>query len=314
MARQRDLERAGWQFIRIRGGDFYRDRANAMEPLWLELDRRGIKPGGIDEAAAAPPSPVVMEPDSHVDEDTDEIIEATPPTIEAEPTETPNHKPGQPGNAWGEASRSNEQRPTRPSQLPTHLFVPYVAYSGSAGDDPRSISLGAVAEGLCRIIEIEGPMIAKRAYDIYLRGCGIRRMGRELRSTMNKALSSAIRQGKVMSENDEDVKGIIFSTVRIKGAPPVKIRTRGPRLFNEIPPDELRAVGQYISDKLSVERGTDEHLRLVLDHFDLRRLTTQVGTTILDILDKKTDSVAALFEDDQNSGQTADLLKGGGAR
>lgn len=314
MARQRDLERAGWQFIRIRGGDFYRDRAKAMEPLWLELDRRGIKPGGIDEAAAAPPSPVVMEPDSHVDADTDEIIEAAPPTIEAEPTETPNLKPGQPGNAWGEASRSNEQRPTRPSQLPTHLFVPYVAYSGSAGDDPRSISLGAVAEGLCRIIEIEGPMIAKRAYDIYLRGCGIRRMGRELRSTMNKALSSAIRQGKVMSENDADVKGIIFSTVRIKGAPPVKIRTRGPRLFNEIPPDELRAVGQYISDKLSVERGTDEHLRLVLDHFDLRRLTTQVGTTILDILDKKTDSVAALFEDDQNSGQTADLLKGGGAR
>ena len=26
MARQRDLERAGWQFVRIRGGDFYRDR------------------------------------------------------------------------------------------------------------------------------------------------------------------------------------------------------------------------------------------------------------------------------------------------
>src|SRR5205807_552057 len=30
MARQRDLERAGWQFVRIRGGDFYRDRGKAM--------------------------------------------------------------------------------------------------------------------------------------------------------------------------------------------------------------------------------------------------------------------------------------------
>ena len=25
MARQRDLERAGWKFVRIRGGDFFRD-------------------------------------------------------------------------------------------------------------------------------------------------------------------------------------------------------------------------------------------------------------------------------------------------
>ena len=57
MARQRDLERAGWQFVRLRGGDFYRDRGKATDPLWNELDRLGIKPGGIDEAAAEPPSP-----------------------------------------------------------------------------------------------------------------------------------------------------------------------------------------------------------------------------------------------------------------
>src|SRR5258708_40370833 len=57
MARQRDLERAGWQFVRIRGGDFYRDRSKATEPLWNELERLGIKPGGIDEAAAEPPPP-----------------------------------------------------------------------------------------------------------------------------------------------------------------------------------------------------------------------------------------------------------------
>ena len=56
-ARQRDLERAGWQFVRIRGGDFYRDRDRATEPLWEELDRLGVRPGGIDEAAAEPPSP-----------------------------------------------------------------------------------------------------------------------------------------------------------------------------------------------------------------------------------------------------------------
>src|SRR5205814_10168743 len=61
MARQRDLERAGWQFVRIRGGDFYRGPAEAMEPLWKELHRLGIAPGGIDEVAAEPPLPVEIE-------------------------------------------------------------------------------------------------------------------------------------------------------------------------------------------------------------------------------------------------------------
>ena len=57
MARQRDLERAGWQFARIRGSDFYRDRDEAMEPVWAELDRLGIRPGGVDESAGEPPVP-----------------------------------------------------------------------------------------------------------------------------------------------------------------------------------------------------------------------------------------------------------------
>jgi len=29
--------------------------------------------------------------------------------------------------------------------------------------------LDVVADSLCRIIEVEGPMLAKRAYDIYLK-------------------------------------------------------------------------------------------------------------------------------------------------
>ena len=42
MARQRDLERAGWQFVRIRGSAFYRNPDEALGPLWKELDRLKI--------------------------------------------------------------------------------------------------------------------------------------------------------------------------------------------------------------------------------------------------------------------------------
>ena len=54
MARQRDLERAGWPFVRILGSAFDHDPDKAMEPVWAELDRLGITPGGIDKGVEEP--------------------------------------------------------------------------------------------------------------------------------------------------------------------------------------------------------------------------------------------------------------------
>lgn len=43
-ARQRDLERVEWTFVRIRGSRFHLDREQALAPLWDELERLGIEP------------------------------------------------------------------------------------------------------------------------------------------------------------------------------------------------------------------------------------------------------------------------------
>ncbi|MFJ7125664.1 AAA domain-containing protein [Streptomyces sp. NPDC098101] len=45
-ARQRDLERVDWTFVRIRGSRFHLDREQALAPLWTELERLGIEPVG----------------------------------------------------------------------------------------------------------------------------------------------------------------------------------------------------------------------------------------------------------------------------
>lgn len=52
LERQIVLERAGWTFIRIRGGEYYREPEATMERVFAELERRGIKPEGPDEDAA----------------------------------------------------------------------------------------------------------------------------------------------------------------------------------------------------------------------------------------------------------------------
>jgi len=309
MARQRDLERAGWQFARIGGGDFYRDQVEAMKPVWAELDRLGIQPGGVDEAAAQPPAPadrVHVSETATVESEVSEPPTATtnPEPVVCSPGETeatvgihPDAAPvasgssvdapeqempraSEPGSSWlfpASASATNESRG----------HASYVSFEGTPGDDPRNVNARQVSEGLCRIIDVEGPMLAKRAYDVYLRGCGVHRMGGELKRSMNTALQLAVRQGKIVKEDESGKGGLVSSIVRSVGAPPVLVRVRGPRDFVEIPPSELQLVARRVLADGSIERGSDVHLRAVLDFFDLKRLTVQVGTAILDVLDRR---------------------------
>jgi len=51
MARQRELERCGLHFWRIRGSEFYRDPEKSLEGLWKELDKRGIYPVSKEKRA-----------------------------------------------------------------------------------------------------------------------------------------------------------------------------------------------------------------------------------------------------------------------
>jgi RNA polymerase-binding transcription factor DksA/very-short-patch-repair endonuclease len=55
LGRQRDLERVGWRFVRIKEWEYYADKAAALEPMWKALGELGIGPGG--DAASPSPSP-----------------------------------------------------------------------------------------------------------------------------------------------------------------------------------------------------------------------------------------------------------------
>ncbi|MEQ1661396.1 MAG: AAA domain-containing protein [Thiobacillus sp.] len=48
LARQALLERLGWRFVRIRGTVFYRNRDEAMKPVFRKLEDMGIQPTGTD--------------------------------------------------------------------------------------------------------------------------------------------------------------------------------------------------------------------------------------------------------------------------
>jgi very-short-patch-repair endonuclease len=290
LARQRDLERAGWRFIRIRGGYFYRDAGRATEPLWRELHRLGIRPGGIDDAAEEPPPPADDRPDVEIDDVISAGLAGADAGIDAG---SPGFGAEQDSVKMPASNRDGRDAPFCEAASADALLADYIAFSGAAGPDPRTIALGEVADGLCQIIDTEGPMIAKRAYDIYLRGCGIRRLGGEVQRIMNSALAGAIRQGRIISENVTSRGGLVLSTVRSKGVPAVKPRRRGPRSFDEIPLDELRTVAHHLSEALNVAAGSDEHLHAIAESLELPLVTEEVRAALLEALNGQHDVNAA---------------------
>jgi very-short-patch-repair endonuclease len=64
--RQRDLERVGWKFFRVRESEFNYDRVQALEPLWDLLDDLGIDPLP-SSPEGPPPSGSVAEVDPPAD-------------------------------------------------------------------------------------------------------------------------------------------------------------------------------------------------------------------------------------------------------
>ena len=280
--RQAVLEDLGWRIVRIWSTDWWTNKAGALSKLDSALrDIVENVPLPESEPPADESTDDHMAPDSEahyeLEEETDFAIdiEATRPEIE---TRTP------PESIPGPDKEPQEHPPKTKGGL-----ARYVAFDGPAGPDPRNASTARVANGLCGIIRVEEPMLVKRAYDIYLRSCGVRRMGRNLKRQMNWALQHAIRGGVVVTEDELSVGGLVRSIVRTSGTQPVVARRRGPRQFDEIPPSELQLVARQVrlgrEDEL--EFGSDEHLRAVLKALDLQRLTTNIGTTLLDVLERR---------------------------
>ncbi|TRZ47912.1 hypothetical protein D4S03_10765, partial [bacterium] len=290
-------------FWRCFASAFIRRRKEMLDDLLKTLAERGIEPIGAEGAprsvhtehriVSASTEPAVEQGSTIPIEVLASAYAPTPAALlapagsareDVPPAEAPPHSSTDDGNLLG---REQVLVPLVRSRHGSLSFSEYSEYSGSPGNDPRSVNMIVVSEGIVRIVEVEGPVVTKRAYDIYLRGCGIKRMGHELKSTMNKALADAIRQQRLVSENEATERDLLFSVIRVNGSPPIKLRTRGPRSFEEIPPSELQVVARYLLERHSFPSGSDEHLRAVLECFDLKRLTTQVGTTLLEILERR---------------------------
>jgi len=297
MLRQRQLERAGYPFWRIRGSVFYVDPDSAMQGLWTTLESLRIyrdagsygqaQPKGVElptppEAGqSAFPLPTEVPPSGVADDGpgstpaalhvtTARQVDSKPPEVAISAVTEPNPPPIQPPTVFLPSPVLQEIR--------RHL-QPYVNWQASELLSPSEDNVRFVEEGLCEIVASEGPILCARAYRIYATAVGVHRIGRQIRHVFNRAVGHAVREGILEQSNEMGLAGQMNAVVRTYGTPRIVPRERGDRVLEEIPPSEIATVMLALEkSNLGPQHNEETLFRLTLQVYGLIRLTESART------------------------------------
>jgi very-short-patch-repair endonuclease len=249
MARQRQLERAGWTFVRVRESDFYADLEGATRTITDACEELGIY--SLDHIEEVRGQSSVQEP----------VEQAAASVSSAE-------------SIIG--SPSTEEEEIAEADVSTAEYGPFSGYSETSGfPDPRETSPANVRAVLRQIIETDGPLTRSSVYRLYVDGCpGLHRGGKVVRQALNRALGVMLRAGEIVQEDELSDGSPEGQVVRLAGVARVQVRPAGRRDLLEIPPSELLTVLGRRSPSDPATREDDEALlRSVLEHYRFSRLT-----------------------------------------
>lgn len=248
MARQRQLERAGWTFVRVRESDFYAERQRAVNAVVEACEELGIRP--VD----------------FVDE----------PQREPRGAPAPTAAPQRAVRAETAVAGDDAEQNAAEADVSSSIVGPFTGYSEASGfPDPREASPANVREVLRQIIDRDGPLTRSSVYRLYVEGCpDLQRVGKIVRQALNRALGAMLRAGEIVQEDQLGDGSPDGQVLRIAGAPAVNARPAGRRDLLEIPPSELLAVLRRSFPAKTQPAGDSEALsRALLEHYGFSRLT-----------------------------------------
>jgi dethiobiotin synthetase len=151
---------------------------------------------------------------------------------------------------------------------------PYAAWESRPVGDPRATPRASIMEAMLEIVGTEGPMTASRAYSLYNRASG----GRKLTSVARAPLSSSIywlaQERRVVLVRKDDIPWQDDDVVRMPDSPAVRVRELGPRALEEVPLDEIAELIRRLRSAGSA-REPAEAKRAVLSAYGLVRLTSR---------------------------------------
>src|SRR4051794_12423020 len=180
-----------------------------------------------------------------------------------------------PVREWAAATPAAPTAPDEGAPPPPRITLePYAAWEPHPVGDPRATPRASIMEMMLEIVGAEGPMTASRAYALYNRASG----GRKLTSVARAPLSSAIywlaRENKLTLTREADIPWQGGDMVRLPDQPAVRVRELGSRTLDEVPLDEIAELVKLIRSEHGTSNPTDLK-RAILTTYGLVRLTSR---------------------------------------
>jgi dethiobiotin synthetase len=172
------------------------------------------------------------------------------------------------------------------------VLDPYSPWGEAPVGDPRSTPRPRIMDALEEIVAAEGPMTATRAYSLYNRASGGRKLTSAARAPLSSALYWLAREGRVMLTREADVPWQGDDVVRMPDHPEVRVRELGPRELIEVPLDEIAELMRRLRAAHGVADETGLK-RAVLSAYGLVRLTARADEYLALALDLASEPASA---------------------
>ncbi len=244
-----------------------------------------LRSGGLVPAGAV--IPAWPEPPSRVLRDERELL-AELSGLPVEVLPAAGSAAGWALDAWLEtAGAAGSGAPSAAAARPAaHIALePYRAWEGTARGDPRDTPRPRIMATLTEIVSVEGPLTASRAYALYARAAG----GRKLTSVARAPLSSAVywlaQEGRIALRRKEDVPWQGEELLAPLDAPAVRPRELGPRTLEEVPLDEIAELALRLVGAPSPGADRTPAKRAILGRYGLIRLTSRADAYLERALD-----------------------------
>jgi hypothetical protein len=151
---------------------------------------------------------------------------------------------------------------------------PYAAWDARPVGDPRATPRASIMEAMLEIVGVEGPMTASRAYALYNRASGGRKLTTVARAPLSSSVYWLAQERKVVLVRKDEIPWQDDDLVRMPDSPAVRVRELGPRTLEEVPLDEIAALVRRLR-VAGGARDAAEAKRAVLDAYGLKRLTAR---------------------------------------
>lgn len=163
------------------------------------------------------------------------------------------------------------------SEIEQHQEVvldPYTAWEPLEVGDPRVTPRPRIMEALEQIVAAEGPLTATRAYSLYNRASGGRKLTSAARAPLSSALNWLARESKITLVREADVPWQGDDVARMPDHPEVRVRELGPRELVDVPLDEIAELMRRLRAAHGLGDATGLK-RAVLNAYGLVRLTAR---------------------------------------